>query len=668
MEEKGATVSADPHAAALSRVAVALAGDRESAGREARRILESAPAHPGALAALAAAHRLAGDTQAAVEEFGRIAGAHPGSAAAQFEFGLAARAAGRHETAAEAFARTVALDPAHRQAWRRLGDGLAALGRTADAARAYQAHFRLGAREWKSLEAGIAAGPGPARAALDAVLAVHPADVTIALMYAEIELRLGRHAEAERRLAEILSRAPGFAAARYTLALALHKQTKVADALRELDRLLDADPGNAACLNLRALSLVHLGDYARAIATYERLLAADPETAAVWVGYGHALKTVGRIEDAVAAYRKATALQPDLGEAWWQLADLKTFRFAQPDIRKMRKALSAPALADDSRAQLHFALGKALEDSGDFAAAFAEYAEGNAVRRRSAGYDAAANAGRVRRSTALFTEEFFSARRGAGCLAPDPIFIVGLTRSGSTLAEQILASHPLIEGTAELPAVNAIAARLEEEHGPYPELLARLDRGEFAKLGEEYLALTRVHRTLGRPFFIDKMPGNFLHLGLLHLILPNAKIVDARRHPLACGFANFKQHFTHGQTWSYDLRDIGSYYRDYVETMAHFDAVLPGRVHRVIYEALVEDPEREARRLLEYCGLPFDEACLRFHENRRPVLTASAEQVRRPIFRDSLEQWRRFDPWLGPLRDALGRIVDAYPAAPPQPD
>jgi tetratricopeptide (TPR) repeat protein len=464
----------------------------------------------------------------------------------------------------------------------------------------------------------------------------------------------------------MLRLAPSFALARYTLALALHKQTKVEEAIQQLNILLKENAGNVACLNLKALSLLYIGDYDRAIACYEELLREDSTIAPCWVGYGHALKTVGRLDKAIAALRKAIELQPDLGEAYWQLADLKTFRFAPADMKAMRREFASSSLTQENRAQLHFALGKALEDAKDYPRSFEEYAKGNAVRRQTVRYVADETTDLVRRSKALLTADFFRTREGVGCSSPDPIFIVGLTRSGSTLIEQILASHPLIEGTQELPTVTFLAARHRERGSvsSHPEIIGALDADDFKQLGEEYIERTRIHRKLGRAFFIDKMPSNFHHLGLLHLMLPKAKIIDARRHPLACGFANFKQYFTHGQTWSYSLDDIGRYYRDYVELMVHFDEALSGRVHRVIYEDMVADPEREVHRLLDYCGVPFDDACLRFYENDRPVLTASAVQVRRPIFKDALEHWRRFEPWLGPLKAALGDVLDAYPAAP----
>jgi tetratricopeptide (TPR) repeat protein len=394
-----------------------------------------------------------------------------------------------------------------------------------------------------------------------------------------------------------------------------------------------------------------------------------PRQPKVWMSLGHALKTANQNAGAIEAYRRCIALSPQFGEVWWSLANLKTLRFSADDIACMRTQLARDDLTNDDRFHFHFSLGKALEDAGDYADAFDHYARGNALRRKLIRYDADDNAAHVERSRRLFTREFFAAHAGTGCPAPDPIFIVGLPRSGSTLVEQILASHPMVEGTQELPDITmiarAVANRTSREAGTaYPRALEKYSSEELHALGVKYLEQTRIQRKTERPFFIDKMPNNFAHVGLIQLILPNAKIIDARRHPLGCCFSCFKQHFARGQSFTYDLAELGRYYRDYVELMAHFDAVLPGRVHRVFYERMVDETEGEVRRLLDYCGLPFDPAVLRFHENQRAVRTASSEQVRQPIFREGLDQWRHFAPWLGPLESALGDVLRAYPEVP----
>jgi hypothetical protein len=335
----------------------------------------------------------------------------------------------------------------------------------------------------------------------------------------------------------------------------------------------------------------------------------------------------------------------------------------------METGLEQPGLADDVRLHLHFALGKAHEDEKDYEAAFRHYAEGNAIRRAELPYDAAKFELQIDAMKATFTRELVEDKKGQGCAARDPIFILGMPRAGSTLLEQILASHSLIEGTSELPHIIALTQKLRGDkvlaaQDPYPRLISSLEPERLRELGEEYLRNSRVHRTTQRPLFIDKQPNNWSQAGFIHLILPNAKIIDARRHPLSCCFSNFKQHFARGQVFSYSLEGLGHYYRQYVRLMRHFDDVLPGRVHRVIHEELVENPEAEIRRLLDYLELPFEEECLRFYENDRAVWTPSSQQVRQPINRQGMDQWRPFEPWLGPLKDALGPVLDAYPEAP----
>jgi tetratricopeptide (TPR) repeat protein len=494
---------------------------------------------------------------------------------------------------------------------------------------------------------------------LRSILRDRPDDLAALRMRAEIAGRLGDYAEAEALLRRALELAPAFTAARANLATALYRQGRTAEALELLDALLGEEPDNPSFQNLKAAALNRLGDYAEAIRLYERILTTAPDQPKVWRSYGDVLKTVGRQDEAIAAYRRALALAPSLGEAWWSLANLKTVPFADADVAAMEAALAGAPRTED-RLHLRFALGKALEERRDPAAAFAHYSEGNRLQRATTGYDADEVTALVRRSKALYSRGFFAARQGSGTPAADPIFILGMPRSGSTLVEQILASHPLVEGTMELPDIPLLAGRL----APYPEKVARLDSADCAALGEGYLERTRPQRKTDRPFFVDKLPNNWLHIGFIHLILPRARIVDVRRHPLDCCFSNFKQLYARGQGFSYSLEDLGRYYADYVELMAHFDAVLPGRVVRVIHERLVEDAEGEVRRLLDALGLGFDPACLRFHENERAVRSASSEQVRCPIAREAVGRWKPFAPWLGPLEAALGPILQAWPDAP----
>ena len=498
-----------------------------------------------------------------------------------------------------------------------------------------------------------------AEALLRPYLKRRPTDVAAIRMMAELAARIGRLLDSENLLRRALELAPEFTAARANLATVFYKQNKPAEAIAELEKIEHEGAGNLGHTSLKAAALGRIGGHDEALGLYRLLLDARPDEPKLWMSYGHILKTVGEQEESVAAYRRAISIRPSLGEVWWSLANLKTIHFDDADIAAMEAALGDPELTDDDRFHLHFALGKALEDRGQAEQSFTHYATGNSLRRAALAYEPADIHRHVERSIAFFTPDLFAIRAGQGCDAPGPIFIVGLPRAGSTLIEQILASHPMIEGTSELPDIPAIARRLggrktSIEATLYPECLAQLGAAALCALGEEYLELTRIQRVTDRPMFIDKLPNNWAHVGLIRLILPNAKIIDARRHPLACGFSNFKQHFARGQGFTYDLADIGAYYADYVTLMRHFDAVQPGLVHRLIHEDLVDDPESEVRRLLDYLGLAFNPACLAFHENKRAVRTASSEQVRRPISRDGLDQWRMFEPWLGPLKAALG--------------
>jgi tetratricopeptide (TPR) repeat protein len=495
---------------------------------------------------------------------------------------------------------------------------------------------------------------------LKAQLKADPFDVAAMRMLAELAGRIGRYGDAESLLRRAVELAPAFTAARSNLATVLHRQNRPAEALAELDLLLGVDPGDVGGANLKAAVLGRLGDYDEALALYEVVLEQAPSQPRVWMSYGHVLKTVGRQEESVAAYRKATALMPQLGEVWWSLANLKTVQFSAQDVATMEKALAEPVLRDEDRFHLHFALGKAYEDRQQAETAFTHYDAGNRQRAALQDYDADDTRTQVNRAKAIFTTAYFAAHSTTGCRAADPIFILGLPRAGSTLIEQILASHSAIEGTIEHPDIPALAARVGVREGG----LAAFSEDELSAMGAEYIDRTRIQRKTDRPFFIDKLPNNWAHIGLIKTILPNARIIDARRHPLGCCFSNFKQHFARGQSFTYALDDIGRYYRDYVALMAHFDAVLPGQIHRVFYEAMVDDQECETRKLLAFLALPFEEACLRFFDNDRAVRTASSEQVRQPIFRQGTEQWQMFEPWLSPLKAALGDVWPAYPDVP----
>jgi predicted Zn-dependent protease len=659
---------------ALAHARRLLERDPRLAGQQAAEILKAVPAHPYARLILGAAHRITGQTQAALAVLEPLAGEQPRAAPVHLELGAALGEAGRVGDAIVALRHALALKPDSPDGWRLLADQLDAQGDTAGADQARARFLETANKDPRLMDAAAALVRNDlprAEERLGAHLKGHPTDVAALRMLAEVVARQRRLAEAQQLLERCLELAPSFDAARHNYALVLNRQGKADRALPQVERLLAKEPRHPGYRNLHAAVLANLGDYLGSIRIYEAALKEFPQQPKVWMSYGHSLKTTGRSADSVAAYRRAIAMEPTLGEAWWSLANLKTFRFSDADVNALRTALAREDLADEDRLHFEFALAKALEDAASWEESFAHYARGNALRRQSHPYSADDNSRFVRRSQELFTAEFFAARAsaGAGVDAADPIFVLGLPRSGSTLIEQILASHSLVEGTMELPDIPMIARDLaardeSDRDGGFFEALAALAPAELRELGERYLARTRILRRSSAPFFVDKMPNNCLYVGLIQLILPKARIIDARRHPLGCCLSCFKQHFARGQSFTYDLEDLGRYYRDYIALMTHFDAVLPGRIHRVLYESMIEDTEAQVRRLLEYCGLPFEQGCLRFFENARAVRTASSEQVRQPIFREALEHWRHYEPWLGPLKAALGPAL-IYPAGGP---
>jgi tetratricopeptide (TPR) repeat protein len=496
-------------------------------------------------------------------------------------------------------------------------------------------------------------------------------------------LKNGHHVEAMRLLARIgiqrevlddaqlllegvLEIAPDYRAARFDYAQVLIARHMHQAAQEQVTRLLAADPTDRNYRTLYATTCVGLGQHERAIELYRALLPGAVQPADLHLSIAHSLKTLGRGDEAIREYREAADARTGFGDAYWSLANLKTYRFEDTELAAMRTAESAPAVSASDRYHLCFALGKALEDRGEYAESFACYERGNALKRAASRYRPEVLEQNTRLQIEVCTPELFARNRGSGAQDKDPIFIVGLPRSGSTLIEQILASHSAVEGTQELADIPRMVVDLQGQDWSraeprYPAVLAQLDAAQLNRLGKRYLADTRAYRT-AEPRFIDKMPNNFRHIGLLHLILPNARIIDARREPMACCFGNYKQLFAHGQEFAYSIEDIARYYRTYLDLMRHWDAVLPGRVLRIQHEDLVNDLEGSVRRLLEYCGLEFEPACLDFHKTERSVRTASSEQVRQPLYREGLEQWRHYEPWLGPLRTSLGDALLRYRA------
>jgi tetratricopeptide (TPR) repeat protein len=492
----------------------------------------------------------------------------------------------------------------------------------------------------------------------------HGDDVEAMRLLARIGMEVDVLDDAEVLLEAVLQAAPDYDAARHDYAATLLKRYKPAQAIAELEKLLQKHPDNHLFRTTYANAVVGIGDHERALTLYRELLPQAANPSEVHLSIAHSLKTLGRQTEAIESYRASCTARPNYGDAYWSLANLKTYRFTNDEIEGMRQEESNRRTQPIDRYHLCFALGKALEDRGEYAESFTYYERGNALKKATSLYRAESIERNARLQMDVCTADFFAARRGVGCSAPDPIFIVGLPRSGSTLIEQILASHSQVEGTMELAEIPRLVHQLNGREAPeneprYPRVLSTLSPEQLRTFGEDYLARTRIYRGAQsdsgsvRPFFIDKMPNNFRHIGLIHLILPNARIIDARREPMACCFSNFKQLFASGQEFTYSLEDIGRYYRSYVELMRHWDSVLPGKVLRVQHEDVVDDLEGNVRRLLDFCGLEFEPACLEFYKTERSVRTASSEQVRRPIFKEGLDQWRHFEPWLDPLKEAL---------------
>jgi tetratricopeptide (TPR) repeat protein len=470
--------------------------------------------------------------------------------------------------------------------------------------------------------------------------------------------------DAELLLEAVLEIEPNYRAARHDYARALMERHKYQRAREELETLLKLDPLNRHYKTLYTSTIVGLGEHEKAVALYRDLLQGAPQPADLHLSIAHSLKAIGKQPESIEAYHAAAAARPGFGDAYWSLANLKTYRFSEAEIARMREEESATAVAPVDRYHLCFALGKALEDCEEYEASWQYYERGNALKRAESRYRPEILETNTRKQIAVFTAPFLAQRESFGVANSDPIFIVGLPRAGSTLLEQILASHSLVEGTQELADIPRMVLALQDripdlDNPRYPGVLAETNAEDFIKLGEKYLADTRVYRT-DKPFFIDKMPNNFRHIGLIHLMLPNAKIIDARREPMACCFGNLKQLFANGQEFTYSIEDIARYYRTYLELMQHWQAVLPGRILRVDHESVVNDLEGNVRRILEFCGLEFEPACVEFHKTARSVRTASSEQVRQPIYREGLDQWRHYEPWLTPLKDALGDALLRY--------
>jgi tetratricopeptide (TPR) repeat protein len=565
--------------------------------------------------------------------------------------------------AIRAFERAVQLNPALPASWQSLQTLYRMVGRADDAAMAGKHVEKLASLpvEITTARSMIADGDvSDAEALIRPYLVNHADDVEALRLLANIARDSEFTTDAEVLLERVLNLAPGYNAARYDLILTLIDLHKHGRAREEVEKLLAAEPNNSGARVTYASILMALGEVDAAIAYYRRSIAEMPGDAEVRQSLGHALKTAGQQSQAVDCYRRAAELRQGFGEPFWSLANLKTYRFEEHEFTRMRGYESQPFAQTVDRYHLCFALGKGLEDCEGYAESFAYYERGNALKKEGNRYRSSAQEHSARRQLEICTPEFFQARRGWGSDSGAPIFVVGLPRSGSTLLEQILASHSQVEGTMELADVPRLVGSLKGHDGVkethYPATLLELKPEQCAAFGASYMRDTLVYRS-GKPRFIDKMPNNFRNLALIHLMLPNAKIIDARRNPMDCCFSNFKQLYATGHQFAYSLEDIGRYYRTYIEIMDHWDKVLPGRILRVDHEAVLDDLEGSVRRILGYLDLPYEPACVEFYKTQRRVHTASSEQVRRPINRDGVGQWRPYDPWLGPLRAALGPLA-----------
>ncbi|HKY91142.1 MAG TPA: sulfotransferase, partial [Nevskiaceae bacterium] len=501
-----------------------------------------------------------------------------------------------------------------------------------------------------------------AEAIYRAILQRDPRNLEAMRLLALIAMQFEHYGQAEQLLLRAVEIAPDYLAAWTDLARAQLERFDLAAARASIERAAQLNPRSASVQVQRANVQARSGAHEDAAATYRRAAELNPASPAPWLGLGNTLKTIGRQAEAIEAYRRAIALRPEHSEAWWSLSNLKTLRFTDAEVEAMRSQLASGKLADEARVQFSFALAKALEDRGEYAPAFELYAAANRMRRAREQYDPVQTEVIHERIRAVFDVAFLARHAGAGDADPAPIFVVGLPRSGSTLIEQILGSHSQVDATHELPEAGRLVQRINRERKDrlaYPEAVRDLDRDGWAALGRAYLDETRKYRR-GAPRFVDKMPNNFASIGLLALALPNARFINARRHPLDTCLSCYRQLFARGQPFTYDLVELGEYYLEYEKMIAHWQAVLPGRVLDVQYEDVVADLDGQARRLLDHCGLPFEDACLRFWETERAIRTASSEQVRLPIYDSSVGYWRHYERELAPLIEILRPVLPAF--------
>ena len=647
-------------------------GDFAQALAAAEALHQAQPHHRDALYMIAVSQRYLKRVPEALATLDELEKWHPKFSRLYQERGHCFVAQRDAPRAIEAFETALRLNAALPASWNRLEALYRLIGKPADAERAAAQTRRIAsiapevvAAEGMFSEGDLAEAEEIVRHYLKTR---NPLDPDGMWLLAKIGMKLNILDDAEVLLETVLKMKPDDRVIRHDYAIVLALRHKHQRALEEIDKLLAADPGNRAFHTTHAAILMGLGRHDEALPIYQRVLAETPRDPDLHLSIAHALKTLNRTPEAMASYRAAAAIRPGYGEAYWSFANLKKYPFTDEEVATMRAEEARPQIELADHYHLCFALGKALEDRGQYEQAFRYYERGNALKKSETRYKPASIEYNTRSVKETFTAEFFAARRGCGCQTPGPIFIVGLPRSGSTLIEQILASHSQVEGTMELSNIPRLVQSLQGRDNydsfkkfwdQYIAAISARRPEEFRRDGEEYLAETLIYRTERKPFFTDKNPNNFRNVGLLQLILPNCRIIDARRGAMACCFSNFKQLFATGQEFTYSLEDLGSYYRWYIELMEHWDRVLPGKVLHVRNEELVEDLEGNVRRILDFCGLDFEPACLEYYRTERRIHTVSSEQVRRPVSREGVDQWRHFERWLGPLREALGALADA---------
>lgn len=605
---------------------------------------------------LAVAYRLNKQFNLALQTAGQLLANDPEHSRTYQEKGHIHKACGQDQEAAVAYYQATKLNPALLASWRELETLYSRMGNFSakDIACRQLSYLSslpkpiLGARDLM-YEGELHKAEQVCRRFLQST----PHHAEAMLLLAEIGIQLKIYGEAEFLLESCLELYPDHQAAGMEYLKLLTKMGKFKQAKTLTEKLLDAQPQSSHLITAKANAMVGLGEVKDALPLYRQQLQKDMNRPGLHLLLGHALKANGDLTGAIEAYKQAYQYKPEFGDAFWSLANTKTYRFTESEMTQMGQQVERGDVSADDKIHLHFALGKAFEDSHSYDEAFSHYDAGNTLKQQQIKYNPAAFERQVKEQQKHCDHVLFENNDKVGDLNADPIFIVGLPRAGSTLLEQILASHSQVDGTMELHNILGLASRLQGKSNQYPGILRQLDKSYFSRFGEQFLKDTQVYRN-DAPFFIDKMPNNFLHIGLIKLILPNAKVIDARRHPMACCFSGFKQLFGDGQEFTYGLENIGRYYRAYAEMMAHWDNVLPGFVLRVQHEDVIDDLEGQVRRLLDFCGLPFEQSCVDFHQTKRTIKTPSSEQVRQPIYRTGMAQWKNFEAHLQPLQEVLG--------------